>query len=133
MFTFVAGRWHGRSKFSVGFARFFSLLFTILDFFSTHSFVRNVYVHKMKMSTYIIDYDSTIICNDLYNIRRKNGHFHNEHMMKARAVGFFLLKTFILHTAQLANCKMQLHFTSLCWILLLAPFFWGGKRMVQVI
>lgn len=26
---------------------------------------------------YIIDYDSAIICSDLY-IRRENGHFHNE-------------------------------------------------------
>lgn len=56
----------------------------------THSLAMFVHVCvcKMKMSTYIIDYDSTIICNDLYSIRRKNDHFHNERMMKARPSSF---------------------------------------------
>lgn len=67
----------------------FSLFATpyFFRFMPFHSFASDVcvYVYKMKMSTYIIDYDSTIICNDLYNIRRKNDHFHNERMMKAQA------------------------------------------------
>lgn len=62
-------------------------------------------LYKMKTSTYIIDYDSTIICNDLYNIRRKNDHFHNERMMKAQAVFFW---TFTLCAAQL-QLQLQSH------------------------
>lgn len=68
----------------------------------------------MKMSTYIIDYDSTIICNDLYSIRRKNGHFHNERMMKVQSTFF---ATFILLTASNAiafRCFFCFVFF-LCW------------------
>lgn len=83
----------------------FLLFVTSYFFHFIHAVASNVFVYKMKMSTYIIDYDSTIICNDLYNIRRRNDHFHNERMMKAQAL---FSSTFTLYTAQL-HLQLQLH------------------------
>lgn len=106
MCTFIVRLNAGKKEYMFG-VGLFSLFATLyfFHFIPFHSFVSNVCVYmKMKMSTYIIDYDSTIICNDLYNIRRKNDHFHNERMMKARAVFFFVLSLYALLSCN-CNCN----------------------------